>query len=82
MGTVPYLLQGLGLQTPWVMLMLEIKGEAQFCVQKKLLEQRGFFLMTDGENHCNKNVEPFQVGTMRMERSGKNSQWFLIVWFG
>lgn len=27
------------------------KGEIQFCVQTKLLEQRGFLLMIDGENH-------------------------------
>lgn len=36
MGTVPYLLQGLRLQTPWVVVMLEIKGEVQFHVQTKL----------------------------------------------
>lgn len=43
MGTLPYLLQGLRLQIPWVVVILEIKGEVQSFVQTKLLEQRGVF---------------------------------------
>lgn len=61
MGTLPYLLQGLRLQIPWVVI-LEIRGEVQFFVQTKLLEQRGFLLMTDGENHSNKMRSPCKWG--------------------
>lgn len=64
MGTLPYLLQGLRLQTPWVVVMLEIKGEVQFFVQTKLLEQRGVLLMIGGENHPNKMCSPCKWGQL------------------
>lgn len=34
--------------------MLKVKGEVQFYVEARLLEQRGFLLMIDSENHPNK----------------------------
>lgn len=72
MGTVPCLLQGLSLQTPWVVGMLEIKGEAQFCAWTELLKQKGFLLMIDGENHSNKICSPSKwggLGWRRVERA-------------
>lgn len=38
--------------------MLKVKGEVQFQVEARLLEQRGFLLMIDIENHPNKMCSP------------------------
>lgn len=42
MGTVPYLLQGLGLQTPWVVLMLEIKEKYNSVYRQSCWRREGF----------------------------------------